>query len=755
MVSVSSLPSVQGSSKIAADSGCVLGGSPRSPSNRHITPAAGDSPLPPFPPQPAAAQQSTRELNKPTSGTPRLVRVVRAGIALQGVLSPSRQQRTSESLAPWANHSSPLSFAASPKERLDELFSGFGPGTRRELRAGLRLGEELAKRQKPNPQSASQKNDVDVFAPDSDVRYPQLPIASHYTLKVPDSTMSKSPSGFNAQLPSPARSDADADDDRMSWKYDTVQSNTAQAKLGNLSTMDPTYPEPSPVNRTLLEKEAEYQRDREATSKQIQNANSSQVIIVNSDDEHESSHESDLEDDGDIWQEEARSSNAHQSASDIPPIFLQNESRKPRRSQLPSPWMRKSHDVLNSSPAPNDSDLFWQPRQAEVSAGKAKMQRSTIQSKTLELSMVCGSSFSLDGVSDGVDEDLVTRDSQSALQSSVGPRTDETEEISDQQREWTILDQSLDGIDSDGSSYEAQNDDNSVNDDEDLESTLLSHHFMQEDTSSPLDEGTGIVTTDASISTTGFVEEDVPQPRTPSCLARTPRTASSKKVVRFTADTSDPPPTIVAAPPPAPLPPAPSSWFGRVTSLLPTWASSAPAAAAVPLPSPKPKKIINLSAVDVGPLPSYMPWTSCHWWALIHVTRQLSANPSLHPYSATSMAAQWLGTVVSVNRWSKTITKMDCAVVERFMRVLQLRGTFKGLEDKVMEGGKMQWGRLPGEWIDRRTVVSAVVAQWAVDVQDGVAEVGWGDRVGLKAGTGMVWTSRDREVDGGGVVYVL
>ncbi|KAL8682086.1 MAG: hypothetical protein Q9186_001875 [Xanthomendoza sp. 1 TL-2023] len=776
MISISSLPSAQGSSRVAADSRFLEHDSPVSAANRHVTPSVSkESTLPPQPPQPIAVQLSNRELDKPTSGTPKLARVVRAGIALQGVLSPSRQSHTAQALAPWVNHSSPLSSAASPKERLDELFSGFGPGTRRELRAGLRLGEELAKRQKPEMVSPLPKTNEDVFDNDPEVRYPQLPNASNYSLKVPDTTRASSTSLFNSQLPSPARSEVDVDDDRMSWKFDTIQSNAVQAISAKESAKHAGYAESSPISRTMLEKEAEYQREREATSKQIQDANSSQVIIVDSDGENDSSLDADLEDDGDIWQQEAQGSSSHQSTSDIPPVFLQNDARKPRRSQLPSPWMRKSQSVLDSSAAPSDSDRFWQPSHVGVrEQANTSAQKGTVESKTSNSSVLRERSFSADGASDDVDEDFIGEDSKSPVQvpefcmnsQTVEPGQEEQEEDGDgtekeeeliQQQKTTVLHQSFDRRDSEDSYYEAKGSDDSMSDDGDLESTLLSHHIMQEDCTSPLEEDNSIDTSDAHISTekttTGVLEEEVPQPQTPSCLVRTPKQASSKKVVRFTKETKKTSASSNRAtlPQPAPLPPASYSWFSRVTSLIPTWGASAPAA--VPLPS-RSKKIVKLSSLDVGPLPCYMPWEPCHWWALISICRQQLADPTCFPYLSKSPAASWLSAIVSVNQWSKKITKNDCAVVERFMQVLRERGTFTGTEEAISKGGKAQWGKVPGQWIDRRTVLSAVVAQWAVDVQDGVAEIGWGDKAGLKTGTEVVWTKADLEVDGSRVVYV-
>ncbi|KAI4267287.1 MAG: hypothetical protein L6R38_008313, partial [Xanthoria sp. 2 TBL-2021] len=702
MVSVSSLPSAQGSSGVAPGSEPPLRISPRSFSKRHVTPSDSDhSPPPPPPLKVGAVQNFPRELNKATSGTPRLARVVRAGIALQGVLSPARQRQNPATLTPWLNHSSPMSSTTSPKERLDQLFNGFGPGTCRELRAGLRLGEELAKRQNPDVSRFGEQANEDVFAPNSEVSYPELPATEKYSLKIPDGAMKKSPSFANPQLPSPARSEASVYDDRMSWKFDTLQSNAVQVNLAKVSATGADIIEdgPSSVNQTMLEREAGYQREREAISKQIREANSSQVIVIESDDEDEGSAEATYEDDGDIWQEEAQVSGSHPSTSDIPPIFLQNEPRKPRRSQIPSPWMRKTQDIQSSSPAPNDSDLFWQPSHAGAPRPKpvVPMQNSAVNSRSSKSSMSGVSVLNADGASDDIEDQSISKDSKSTLEASLpSPTSEEEAQVekspSHQQRQ-TILNQPFDRSDSEDSTYEAEDSDDSFTDDEDIESTLLSHHFMQDDITSPLDEGTQVdmfdVNTPAS-SKTG-ISEEVPEPRTPSCLARTPKASSSKKV-RFTAETKTSESlTEISAPP---LPPAPSSWFTRVTSLLPTWnstPSTSTAAAAIPLPT-KPKKIIKLPELDTGPLPSYMPWQPSHWWALIHITRQISATPSAYPYDAKSLSASWLGTVVSVNQWAKKITKTDCTVVERFMQTLYKRGTFKGVEEALFKGGnKKQW----------------------------------------------------------------
>ncbi|KAL8781290.1 MAG: hypothetical protein Q9213_006065 [Squamulea squamosa] len=762
MVSVTSLPSAQVPSGVGAESKFSPIESSLSSSKTRVTPAVTSKlPSPPPLPKVGTAQQSVRELDKPTSGTPRLGRVVRAAIALQGVLSPARQRHTSAALAPWLDHSSPMSSTTSPKERLDELFNGFGPGTRRELRAGLRLGEELAKRQNPETYRAPQQAHEDVFAPHLEIRYPELSDTEKYSLKVPDAVMTRSPSCSNTQLPSPARSEVAVDDDRMSWKFDTLQSNDVKNRLAKVTATAVNFAEdkPSPISQSLLAKEEKFQSEREAVSKQIQQANSSQVIVIEGSDEDETSAEATYDDDGDIWQEEAQNSGARQSTSDIPPIILHKEPKKSRRSQIPSPWMRKTQDVPSSSSARNDFDLFWQSSHAEGHGGKPKRpdQKNTETSISTMSSMYHGSAPNADRVRDDVEEDPISGHSKPTLQSSQSFTMTEAEDCADeksyQHEQPTTPDESLVCSDSEGPTYKSSDD--PLTDDEDIESNLVSHHFMQDDITSPLDEGTIFDIPDVPNTPAGSaadISEVVPEPRTPSCLARTPRASSSKKV-RFTAETKKSASVTEIV---APLPPAPSSWFTRVTSLIPTWNSSSAPAAAIPLPT-KPKKIIKLSEMDHGPLPSYMPWQPCHWWALIRVNRQLSADPSAYPYDPKSLAASWLGSVVSVNQWAKKITKNDCAVVERFMRILYERGTFRGVEETLLSGGKKQWGKNSGEWIDRRTVLNAAVAQWAVDVQDGVAEIGWGDRAGLKVGgkEGEIWTESDREVDGGEIIYVL
>ena len=130
--------------------------------------ASSTSSMPPPPIPLSRPHDSPRPMTKPTDGTPRLGRVVRAGIALQGVLSPSNS--TSQVGSAENSTLSASSSAMSSKDRMDQLFDGFGAGTRRELRAGLRLGEELAKRQQRDQdgEKFKERAEDDVFSQDPD-----------------------------------------------------------------------------------------------------------------------------------------------------------------------------------------------------------------------------------------------------------------------------------------------------------------------------------------------------------------------------------------------------------------------------------------------------------------------------------------------------------------------------------------------------------------------------------------------------------
>lgn len=308
---------------------------------------------------------SPRPLEKPSDGTPRLVRVVRAGIALQGVLSPRGKSAVDSAETDIPPSSTPVK---SPIERLDSLFGGFGAGTCRELRAGLRLGEQLAKRQQLLPQRtvAELQTEDDVFAQGkvpSSFKPSEYEMGLVYTLKLPKH--GQSDLFPNKQLPSPERSEIDKDEGGMSWRLDTSEgARLANTRIGNRST--PTVTDQIFEGSTIAREEEEYRLERAAVSREIEEANASQVIVINSDSEGDE-NDHDEHDIDDIWNEHAMSGLTSQPIPNAV-VSTQLQNPKPRRSQIPSPWRRHGHISSDIQGAADDTDLFWQLSQTTNSS---------------------------------------------------------------------------------------------------------------------------------------------------------------------------------------------------------------------------------------------------------------------------------------------------------------------------------------------------------------------------------------------------
>ncbi|KAK7182632.1 hypothetical protein PSPO01_11213 [Paraphaeosphaeria sporulosa] len=117
----------------------TLPGQPATAPPRYKTPSV--EPVDRSNPPPVATARTSRT----EAQTPRIGRVVKAGVALQGLLDPSR-------VTPDAGPSKTVN---EHRDHLDDLFRGFSERTRRELHAGLRLGEQLAKRNGLNQPSSS------------------------------------------------------------------------------------------------------------------------------------------------------------------------------------------------------------------------------------------------------------------------------------------------------------------------------------------------------------------------------------------------------------------------------------------------------------------------------------------------------------------------------------------------------------------------------------------------------------------------
>jgi hypothetical protein len=283
---------------------------------RYVTPVI-DAANPSVPP----VMQPVPEVLAKTE-TPRLGRVVTAGVALQGLLDPSR-------LTPEPSQN----MLDGNRDRLDDLFRGFSEGTRRDLQAGLRLGEQLAQGQsteqspaacsspiksQPEPEAetkgASSNQEVEpkgnVLKTHRKFRQPRLLTPEDQENDVvtapaePEVIDVQYPS-LNARtelsLPSPGGSD-----DEMSWRVDTPPAATENTERMRVVGIDDQPKEsPAVVRNTNQPRQDDY---------------------------------------SDIWQEEASRSSNLAGADEVPVVqdIFEPGPAVPTRGKLSRTWRRES-----------------------------------------------------------------------------------------------------------------------------------------------------------------------------------------------------------------------------------------------------------------------------------------------------------------------------------------------------------------------------------------------------------------------------
>lgn len=745
--------------------------------NRNITPTLATSPLEPPVPRDTNLQTLSRHVDESREGTPKLTRVVRAGTALQGVVrpkedtslqlgSPFDRARKSSPLMPnkeEANQSSPVSRTDSSRQRLDGMFGGFGAGTRRELRAGLRLGEELAKRQQKFARGtgSGSATDDDVFAANSELHYPRLPAPSTqegYNLNLPSS---KDTAGGNVQdvsfsrdqLPTPERSEADVDEDRMSWKANTPTKPDAMA--------DSTAPPPSiniketeesAIDYTMIAREAEWQREREAISRQIEMANQSQVIVIDSDEEGEGQDDGQKQgldsgdEEDDIWRAEAYSSDLPRDVTLEISEPSQPEASKPRRSKLPSPWRRNNQIIYSDKPDHAEGGPL---EQVENSQTNASIDRYESDSR---LSEFIDTTFSQPGDSTSV---LIARQ-LSPIKASKVETNYEREESLDEASYVESFDDSTDALITRqlspvkavnggyGSSDSSRKPDSngtvvvatktciseSTNETTTETSNLpVTPRNRYEEGPSEIFEGDSTVTSikDQSVvkSSRALFEKSLGSAIGNTTASIDPHLLQPKKQ----AKAPQPKPEFAPRPPISidPGTPVQTSWITRITA--PIWNVLTPTAA---LPPPATKSDILCSSPH-EPLCQLTPWEPCHTRALgpLYVS-SLLYGAHIFPYNPNSRAAAYHGTTITTHfGWSRPITKRDCSVVDAFMVLLDERGYALG------DAGE--------QWIDEGMAVGVCVDLWVAMVMRGEVEVyaERGERVGLRKQGDRMWTSGD------------
>ncbi|KAI9807164.1 MAG: hypothetical protein M1825_005882 [Sarcosagium campestre] len=342
----------------------------------------------------SASTKSSAEENGDKS--PKLARAMRAGSVLQGALGAmSRLSSPFTSPAKIRKSSSPEKGARSG----ENLFEGFSAGTRRELRAGLRLGEELARRQHDTAemehskllvtQSAANAED-DVFGIDPghyDAK--SRSVVASVQLQSSPTKSNKSP-GIISRLDDgdedeDGYDDDEDNDDAMSWKADTPVKVVAAAGLRSSSTfaeMKSSHQPaaqmsaPSSVNASskvnTTPAEQRWAQQRNAVSRKIAAAPASDVVII--DDSSPSDH-SIIQDDNDAAPAPAVAGPSSSFSSEIDALPIGSSPIKPPTKLISPPRQGSS---TSRGIMINDASISFQDY-LEESAAAPLVQTAPVQ----------------------------------------------------------------------------------------------------------------------------------------------------------------------------------------------------------------------------------------------------------------------------------------------------------------------------------------------------------------------------------------
>ena len=685
-------------------------------------PAIASSPSVP-PASESHPARSPRALKQPTGGTPKLARIARAGIALQGALSPSDKTRnigtsvqnsnTSQETSARESRSSSTSIPNSPKERISGLFEGFSMGTRRELRAGLRLGEELAKRQQllsPKPSMSPQPESSSSYtAPEP--TYPSLPSSDRSDRNgVESSTLDISiqyPSLTNNQLPSPDGSVVDGDEDRMSWKVDTPvkhdetphPSLLCLAKTGGFATKARNLDSAAPLLKSHdyhAVNEVKWQREREAVSREIETASKSQIIEIESDSEARESEKRFDGDNSDIWQAEASTDHSRQTTPETSEVFQQSDIVRPRRSKLPSPWRWNSQFIYNDEIEPTETSSCWRPLKHEMSSGRGLTEPGQADDSTGTLcDRQLGPGKFFHQSANIIEEDTEAAPTKlrdrTALQ--VKPKSDTQVELSRLQADVLAGNQRQNErtLKAEVPIFGTKMAEVQIL--EHQESSTMIDPFIRRRRAESKDHNSAPLEQEPSAAVDPFLRNKVQE----DILVKT-------HIVQPTTKTT--------------------SWLSRLATPVLSYFTP------TTLPPPAIKSDI-LSSSPYEPLCKLTPWEECHFRALGPLYyAYLFYGPHIFPYNPRSPSAQFCGlTVATALGWSRKVTKADCGVADAFMVLLEERGFALG------EAGE--------DWIEEGLVVRMCVSIWEGMVMKGEIEVQDGDKIGLRVEEDRIWKWKD------------
>lgn len=175
----------------------------------------------------------------PKKYVPSLTRIIRVGMALAGAFRRQGDRPQGlDSLSSLHRPNAADEDFENPRRRLEDIFSDFGSEMKRELHAAMGFGEALAKRKRV----AEQEREIEEQSQQA----------------------AGAEVGGNTQTPA------------EEFRRSQMESMTPQQM--RLDTTDS-----QPLDSVMGRREAEWQREREAVSREIQMANSSKVIVIDSD----------------------------------------------------------------------------------------------------------------------------------------------------------------------------------------------------------------------------------------------------------------------------------------------------------------------------------------------------------------------------------------------------------------------------------------------------------------------------------------
>jgi hypothetical protein len=300
---------------------------------RHITPNV-DNEVPSAPPSIGPVRAAPTHVE-----TPRLGRALTAGVALQGLLDPSRfTPESSQELA------------ADRRGSLDDLFRGFSEGSRKQLQEGLRLGEQLAQNQIVNEPS------------------PSIP-KSHTTQTntAPRERPIRTQRKWRSRLLTP--------EDEQSAESAEPPLEEAHVQHLILPAEEQVNPLPSPT-RSDEEGEMSFQVDSivasvmEEEAEESQQTTGGQTQQLPSHEPGEATTNEAREDYSDLWQEEgSRTSDSPESASAVkdtlsqePDLFIDSVSGGSGRSRFNRRFQRRNARQIRGDDGANDPQLPNSPR---------------------------------------------------------------------------------------------------------------------------------------------------------------------------------------------------------------------------------------------------------------------------------------------------------------------------------------------------------------------------------------------------------